>query len=202
MPPTDAGMSDCPPLRAGQADPIDGKDCVRMIQRRLLDIGYTSQRVDGDFGPLTRANVMAFQKASGLRPDGEVGPRTLAALIGGSTPLILAGLNLGSPNCRDDVCHFVVPRGVTRQVGKWLANNPGLAVHVSVNLLVRGVCGPARVPAIARLGCERLVYKEVDDFIATLGSAAKRNACVRISAGLPGGRKPEFLRFTSVACRS
>ncbi|MEU8382633.1 peptidoglycan-binding domain-containing protein [Streptosporangium sp. NPDC048865] len=173
-----------------------------MIQQKLRDIGYTSQRVDGEFGPLTRANVVAFQKASGLRPDGEVGPRTLAALIGGSAPPILAGLNLGSPTCRDDICHFVVPRGVTRRVGKWLADNPGLAVNVSVNLLVRGMCGPARVPVIARLGCERLVAKEVDDFIATLRSAAGKNACVRISAGLPGGRKPEFLRFTSVTCRS
>src|SRR5690349_1511045 len=36
--------------------------------------------VDGIFGPLTRAAVVAFQKQAGLSPDGIVGPLTRAAL--------------------------------------------------------------------------------------------------------------------------
>lgn len=203
---TAAGLSGCPLLRAGQTDPIDGKDCVRALQRILRDRGYPGQQVDGRFGPRTKANVKAFQKDSGLRPDGEVGPRTLAALTGGSTLLTLSGLDLGSPDCRDDVCHFVVPQGATRRMGNWLANNPGRAVDASADLLARRVCGTARIATIARFGCEKLVEKEVGDFIATLRSAAGKNACVRISAGLPGGgisvgRGSNFLRFTTVTCR-
>jgi peptidoglycan hydrolase-like protein with peptidoglycan-binding domain len=44
---------------------------------------------DGDFGPLTRAAVVAFQREAGLEPDGIVGPLTWAALEGrysGSPP--------------------------------------------------------------------------------------------------------------------
>ena len=37
-------------------------------------------KVDGIFGPKTRAAVVAFQKAHGLKPDGLVGPKTTAAL--------------------------------------------------------------------------------------------------------------------------
>ncbi|MER5647513.1 peptidoglycan-binding domain-containing protein [Streptosporangium sp. NPDC002524] len=196
------GPGGCPLLRAGQTDPVGGKDCVRVLQRRLRDLGYPGQRVDGRFGPRTRANVMAFQRASGLRPDGAAGPRTLAALFGGSAPLALSGLDLGSPYCRGEVCHFVVPRGATRQVGNWLANNPGRAVDASADLLALQVCGAARIATIARFGCEKLVEREAGDFIATLRSAAGRNACVRISIGLPRGGTPNLLRFASVTCRS
>jgi peptidoglycan hydrolase-like protein with peptidoglycan-binding domain len=49
-------------------------DAVRWVQRRLgLD-------VDGAFGEKTDQAVRRFQSARGLRPDGEVGPRTWAAL--------------------------------------------------------------------------------------------------------------------------
>lgn len=37
--------------------------------------------VDGRFGPLTRARVVAFQKMSNLSPDGIVGPITSKALF-------------------------------------------------------------------------------------------------------------------------
>ncbi|WP_405149059.1 peptidoglycan-binding protein [Sphaerisporangium sp. NBC_01403] len=197
-----AGLSDCPPLRAGQADPIDGKDCVRMLQQKLRDSGYPGQQVDGKFGPLTKANVVAFQKAAGLRPDGVAGKQTLAALTRGATPAIPAGLDLGPPHCADNVCDFSVPQGATHEVGIWLADHPGLAVDMSINLLADGVCGAARISAIARFGCKKLVEKEISDFIATLKSAARQNACVRISVGLPGPGNSEFLRFTSAKCRT
>jgi peptidoglycan hydrolase-like protein with peptidoglycan-binding domain len=37
--------------------------------------------VDGVFGPKTRARVVEFQKANGLKPDGVVGPITLGRLL-------------------------------------------------------------------------------------------------------------------------
>jgi hypothetical protein len=64
-----------------RADPIertlkmgdDGED-VEWLQEKL---GVT---VDGDFGPATKAAVIAFQERHGLHPDGIVGAKTQAAL--------------------------------------------------------------------------------------------------------------------------
>jgi peptidoglycan hydrolase-like protein with peptidoglycan-binding domain len=49
------------------------------LQQRLLDLG-AAIIIDGDFGPATRAAVVAFQAANGLVPDGIAGPATKAAL--------------------------------------------------------------------------------------------------------------------------
>jgi peptidoglycan hydrolase-like protein with peptidoglycan-binding domain len=37
-------------------------------------------KVEGNFGPATKAAVQAFQKKKGLKVDGIVGPNTWAAL--------------------------------------------------------------------------------------------------------------------------
>jgi peptidoglycan hydrolase-like protein with peptidoglycan-binding domain len=55
-----------------------------MIQRRLNAWGVATPalKVDGDFGPKTRAAVEAFQRRRGLSPvTGAVGPRTWYALF-------------------------------------------------------------------------------------------------------------------------
>jgi hypothetical protein len=58
----------------------------RQVQQRLNDLGQKPPlTVDGAYGPMSRAAVMAFQKSKGLTVDGVVGPQTLAALgIGGA----------------------------------------------------------------------------------------------------------------------
>lgn len=55
---------------------------VQTLQRELNRQLFPNPRlnVDGIFGPLTRAAVVAFQRQAGLTPDGIVGPRTRAAL--------------------------------------------------------------------------------------------------------------------------
>jgi peptidoglycan hydrolase-like protein with peptidoglycan-binding domain len=53
---------------------------VARVQRRLNQDG-TVLKVDGIFGPGTRAAVAEFQAAHGLLPDGVVGPET-AKVIG------------------------------------------------------------------------------------------------------------------------
>ena len=62
------------PLRQGSQG-----DAVRTMQQRLSDLGNTVS-VDGNFGPGTRAAVIAFQGSKGLSADGVVGPGTWAAL--------------------------------------------------------------------------------------------------------------------------
>jgi peptidoglycan hydrolase-like protein with peptidoglycan-binding domain len=52
----------------------DDGDDVEWLQERL------GLPVDGDFGPATKAAVMAFQKAHGLQADGVAGIRTQEAL--------------------------------------------------------------------------------------------------------------------------
>jgi peptidoglycan hydrolase-like protein with peptidoglycan-binding domain len=53
---------------------------VTMVQSRLKMLGYYAGNVDGIFGGQTEAAVKAFQSASGLTPDGIVGPQTMRAL--------------------------------------------------------------------------------------------------------------------------
>lgn len=52
---------------------------VRALQSRLVELGYQLV-VDGDFGPATRNQVLAFQADNGLTTDGIVGPQTEAKL--------------------------------------------------------------------------------------------------------------------------
>lgn len=64
-----------PFLRAGSTG-----ESVAIVQEILSGLGHYTGRVDGIFGPLTDKAVRAFQSASGLVPDGIVGPLTWAAL--------------------------------------------------------------------------------------------------------------------------
>jgi hypothetical protein len=52
---------------------------VLALQQRLNTLG-AQLKEDGEFGTGTRAAVIAFQGANGLRPDGVVGSKTRAAL--------------------------------------------------------------------------------------------------------------------------
>ena len=53
---------------------------VTSLQKALLAAGFDPQGIDGDFGPKTRAAVIAFQTARGLTIDGIAGPETMAKL--------------------------------------------------------------------------------------------------------------------------
>ena len=52
------------------------QDVLNFHIRRLAPL-----KVDGDFGPLTHARVVEFQKANQLKPDGIVGQNTMGKLF-------------------------------------------------------------------------------------------------------------------------
>lgn len=68
------------PLPTGPLKPGDTGTQVKRLQRALASLGYSSGKVDGDYGPATVGAVQRFQKAKKLTADGVLGPKTLAAL--------------------------------------------------------------------------------------------------------------------------
>ena len=54
---------------------------VKILQRALTDWGLYNKKIDGDFGPVTKDAVIAFQNWRGLVVDGKVGKQTWAALL-------------------------------------------------------------------------------------------------------------------------
>ena len=53
---------------------------VVALQRALTRLGYYMGRIDGQYGPGTEDALSRFQTASGLTPDGTLGPLTQRAL--------------------------------------------------------------------------------------------------------------------------
>ena len=77
--PTEAQVTPTPTPKSLQRG-FTGSEAVRVVQRRLKELGYYKGSADGDFGPATEAAVKEFQKANGLTADGKVGEKTLAKM--------------------------------------------------------------------------------------------------------------------------
>lgn len=58
----------------------DSNNAVRAMQERLKSLGYLTGTVDGSFGSATKAAVIAFQTANGIKADGKAGTTTLNRL--------------------------------------------------------------------------------------------------------------------------
>jgi len=65
-----------PPLAS---DTIDQGELVRRTQQTLGQLGLYDGKVDGKYGPVTRDAVLNFQRANGLKADGQVSTGLLAA---------------------------------------------------------------------------------------------------------------------------
>ena len=73
----------------------DKNDNVRAMQERLKELGYLNGTVDGAFGDQTWRAVIDFQRANGLKPDGEAGPATLTRLF--EDPTVIPNLAAMTP---------------------------------------------------------------------------------------------------------
>ncbi len=77
-----------PPMAAGSAAVVknSGNDIIHVaaapekVQAALKAAGVYNGKVDGRIGPATKAAVVAFQQAQGLKADGVVGRKTWDAL--------------------------------------------------------------------------------------------------------------------------
>jgi Putative peptidoglycan binding domain len=63
------------PLKPGDTGPQ-----VRILQRALASLGFSSGTIDGNYGPSTQDAVSRFQRSVGITADGVVGPETRQAL--------------------------------------------------------------------------------------------------------------------------
>lgn len=77
-------------------------ETVKLIQQKLKRWGYYKGAVDGIFGAGTKAAVKYFQQKNGLKADGIVGDKTLAAL-GISNKTTSNKTNNGSSYSNSDV---------------------------------------------------------------------------------------------------
>lgn len=77
--PAQAPAASPPPalLRSGETG-----NSVKELQTQLITLGYLEGDADGEYGPMTKSAVRAFQERNGLDADGIAGEATLAAIYG------------------------------------------------------------------------------------------------------------------------
>jgi putative chitinase len=97
-------------LKQGSSGP-DVKD----LQQKLKALGFDPNGTDGNFGPGTKAAVIAFQQSQGLQADGMAGPATIAALQAASG---------GATSSGDEAITGLA--GATTAAGAAAATAPGL----------------------------------------------------------------------------
>ncbi len=56
-----------------------------IIQQRLINLGYLTGRIDGDFGSRTQQALKDYQVVQGLEEDGIAGPKTMIHLFDGTS---------------------------------------------------------------------------------------------------------------------
>lgn len=76
---TSPTLRPAPTTRPSLSNGASGPE-VAGLQRRLEKLGFSPGTIDGEFGNLTRAAVMAFQRSAGIPATGEVNAKTWSAL--------------------------------------------------------------------------------------------------------------------------
>jgi hypothetical protein len=78
--PTTTAVSQPVPAPTTTLKPGDSGAQVKVLQRALASLGFSTGTVDGDYGPATVEATKRFQSSVGIDADGIVGPATLQAL--------------------------------------------------------------------------------------------------------------------------
>ena len=144
------------PLRTGGRG-----EAVRDLQRRLGALGHhAASDPMGCFGPGTEAAVRAFQQARGLRVDGLVGRQTWSALVESGYRLADRLLYLRRPMARGDDVLDLQRR--LNALGFDAGREDGILGEATQRALAAfqrdagipadGICGPATVAALRRVG--------------------------------------------------
>ncbi|MDX6738410.1 L,D-transpeptidase family protein [Actinocorallia sp. A-T 12471] len=118
----------------------DGGRDVRILQKRLKELGFPPGKVNGRYGKATRSAVWAFQHANGIRPTARINAATRRALW---HPRKLRPLAPGRGRR--------VEIDLRRQLlVVWKGRKPVLASHISTgankSYCDHGLCGFARTP--------------------------------------------------------
>ena len=79
---------------------------IAEIQGQLIELGYDLV-ADGAFGPAMVDAVKSFQASRGIYPDGMVGPKTYAALLGRDMPEVSRGFNNISRRIISDAMQYI-----------------------------------------------------------------------------------------------
>jgi hypothetical protein len=78
--PTTTPVSPTVPAPTTTLKPGDSGAQVKVLQRALASLGFSTGTVDGDYGAATEDATKRFQRSVGIDDDGVVGPETLRAL--------------------------------------------------------------------------------------------------------------------------
>lgn len=115
------------PMQIGSS----GKD-VAELQRRLVAVRYDIGKIDGIFGPRTRASVESFQRSEGYRVTGIVDARTETALRRATASASIAIKKKGDPRLPTWTVSFFPPEGeqMDYRERQLRANEAGVALYV------------------------------------------------------------------------
>ncbi|MGV9943484.1 peptidoglycan-binding protein [Streptomyces sp. NPDC003401] len=160
--------------------------CVATLQSLLNGKGYHLD-VDGGFGPQTLTAVKAFQSASGLTADGQVGPNTKAALYanigGGGGNGAPAPVNLNSASCPNEI--------VQGQRSGCVTELQSLLNHHGADLAVDGEFGPLTGSAVRDFQAEKGL--SADGRVGPNTKAALYGTVTPPSSPPPGGGYAKIL---------
>ncbi len=96
--PTPRPTSTLPPISTDLMRRGDKNESVRLMQQRLIHLGYLTGSADGIFGAGTYRAVKEFQKANALYADGIAGSKTIAALNSAGQAPTVTDKPSGSPD--------------------------------------------------------------------------------------------------------
>ncbi len=142
---------------------------VQQVQTALAQQGYDPGPIDGQYGPRTKAAVVAYQRAHGLAPDGIVGPKTWASLMG------------GAPAPRDD-------GGSTSPGGELVYGARGAAVQALQALLAQKGYDPGPADGVfgGRTRAAVIAFQQANG-LAPDGRAGPRTMAALNASGGGGG---------------